>query len=153
MPKVSAEHKQRRREEILEGAQRAFARHGYEGATVARLEVEWGRACDPQRLRDELRRNGADVVGLVHAETSTGVLNPIRELAAVAREHGAKVVSPTAMPDAILASPKARAVAKLEALLEARGPVDIASWEPSYGRLAEAQVRWESAHGTPLPVR
>jgi AcrR family transcriptional regulator len=42
MPKVSSEHKQRRREEILEGAQRAFARHGYEGATVARLEEETG---------------------------------------------------------------------------------------------------------------
>jgi TetR/AcrR family transcriptional regulator, transcriptional repressor of aconitase len=42
MPKVSEEHKQRRRGEILEGAQRAFARHGYEGATVARLEEETG---------------------------------------------------------------------------------------------------------------
>jgi len=40
--KVTDEHKQRRREEILEGAQRAFARHGYEGATVARLEEETG---------------------------------------------------------------------------------------------------------------
>jgi len=42
VPKVTDEHKQRRREEILEGAQRAFARHGYEGATVARLEEETG---------------------------------------------------------------------------------------------------------------
>lgn len=42
MPKVTEEHKQARREEILEGAQRAFARHGYEGATVARLEEETG---------------------------------------------------------------------------------------------------------------
>jgi TetR/AcrR family transcriptional regulator, transcriptional repressor of aconitase len=42
MPKVSEEHKERRREEILEGAQRAFARYGYEGATVARLEEETG---------------------------------------------------------------------------------------------------------------
>ena len=42
MPKVSTEHKQRRREEILAGAQRAFARHGYQGATVARLEEETG---------------------------------------------------------------------------------------------------------------
>src|SRR6185436_17029416 len=49
------------------------------GATVRRIEVAWGRACDPQRLRDELRRDGADVVGLVHAETSTGVRNPIKE--------------------------------------------------------------------------
>lgn len=39
---MTDEHKQRRREEILEGAQRAFARHGYEGATVARLEEETG---------------------------------------------------------------------------------------------------------------
>jgi alanine-glyoxylate transaminase/serine-glyoxylate transaminase/serine-pyruvate transaminase len=59
------------------------------GATVRRVEVEWGRACDPQRLRQELRREGADVVGFVHAETSTGVLNPAAELAGVAREHGA----------------------------------------------------------------
>ena len=42
MPKVSEEHKERRREEILEAAQRVFARHGYEGATVARLEAETG---------------------------------------------------------------------------------------------------------------
>jgi len=42
MPKVSEEHKEARREQILVGAQRAFARHGYEGATVARLEAETG---------------------------------------------------------------------------------------------------------------
>jgi TetR/AcrR family transcriptional regulator, transcriptional repressor of aconitase len=42
VPKVSEEHKQARREQILAGAQRAFARHGYEGATVARLEQETG---------------------------------------------------------------------------------------------------------------
>ena len=39
---MSAEHKEARREQILAGAQRAFARHGYEGATVARLEEETG---------------------------------------------------------------------------------------------------------------
>jgi|SRR5829696_990162 len=42
MPKVSEEHKEQRREQILEAAQRVFARHGYEGATVARLEEEIG---------------------------------------------------------------------------------------------------------------
>ncbi len=42
MPRVSDEHKARRREEILGGAQRCFARYGYEGATVARLEEECG---------------------------------------------------------------------------------------------------------------
>lgn len=62
------------------------------GAEVRRVDVEWGRAVDPQRLRDELRRGGADIIGLVHAETSTGVRNPIKELAAVAREHGALTI-------------------------------------------------------------
>jgi TetR/AcrR family transcriptional regulator, transcriptional repressor of aconitase len=42
MPKVSEEHLQARREEILDGARRTFARHGYEGATVALLEEEIG---------------------------------------------------------------------------------------------------------------
>jgi AcrR family transcriptional regulator len=42
VPKVSQEHREARREQILEGARRCFARHGYEGATVARLEQEIG---------------------------------------------------------------------------------------------------------------
>jgi AcrR family transcriptional regulator len=42
MPKVTEEHKSRRREEILEAAQRVFARHGFEGSTVVRLEEETG---------------------------------------------------------------------------------------------------------------
>jgi alanine-glyoxylate transaminase / serine-glyoxylate transaminase / serine-pyruvate transaminase len=62
------------------------------GARVRRLDVEWGRAVDPQRLKDELMREGADVIGLVHAETSTGVRNPIKELAAIARERGAMTI-------------------------------------------------------------
>ena len=62
------------------------------GSKVRRIDVEWGRSVDPQRLREELKREGADVIGMVHAETSTGVRNPIKELAAVAREHGALTI-------------------------------------------------------------
>ncbi len=29
--------------------------------------------------------------------------------------------------------------------------VSLDSWEPQYGRLAEAQVKWEASHGAPLP--
>ena len=42
MPKVSQEHVAARRAQILDGARRAFARWGYEGATIARLEEETG---------------------------------------------------------------------------------------------------------------
>ncbi|MEO5569133.1 MAG: tRNA (adenosine(37)-N6)-threonylcarbamoyltransferase complex dimerization subunit type 1 TsaB [Gemmatimonadaceae bacterium] len=34
--------------------------------------------------------------------------------------------------------------------IERAGPVDLARWEPAYGRLAEAQVKWEAAHGRAL---
>ncbi|HEY3288163.1 MAG TPA: tRNA (adenosine(37)-N6)-threonylcarbamoyltransferase complex dimerization subunit type 1 TsaB [Gemmatimonadaceae bacterium] len=46
--------------------------------------------------------------------------------------------------------PHARGVARLLAACLTDGPVDLEGWEPSYGRLAEAQVRWEAAHGRPL---
>ena len=42
MPKVTQEHLDARRTQILDGARRAFAEHGYEGATVARLEEATG---------------------------------------------------------------------------------------------------------------
>jgi AcrR family transcriptional regulator len=42
VPKVSREHLEARREQILDGARRAFSDHGYEGATVARLEAATG---------------------------------------------------------------------------------------------------------------
>src|SRR5688572_27780046 len=59
------------------------------GAEVQRLDVEWGRAVDPDAVRRTLRDGSFEVVALVHAETSTGVLNPVREIAAIAREHDA----------------------------------------------------------------
>jgi len=48
-------------------------------------------------------------------------------------------------------APHARGAIALEALVLAAGPADLESWEPVYGRKAEAQTRWEAAHGTPLP--
>jgi alanine-glyoxylate transaminase/serine-glyoxylate transaminase/serine-pyruvate transaminase len=62
------------------------------GASVKRLEVEWGRACDPDGLRKALQASPADVVAMVQAETSTGVLNRIDTLAPIAREHGALTI-------------------------------------------------------------
>jgi AcrR family transcriptional regulator len=42
VPKVTQEHLEARRAQILDGARRAFAEYGYEGATVARLEEATG---------------------------------------------------------------------------------------------------------------
>ncbi len=65
-----------------------------------------------------------------------------------ARERVVRVVGPGQQIDL---HPHARGVAPiLDSVIEAR-PVDLTGWEPDYGRLAEAQVRWEAAHGRPLP--
>jgi tRNA threonylcarbamoyladenosine biosynthesis protein TsaB len=47
--------------------------------------------------------------------------------------------------------PHARGTALLLEEIIAAGPVDLGSWQPLYGRLAEAQVKWEAAHGRALP--
>lgn len=67
-----------------------------------------------------------------------------------ARAHGWTVLGPE---EGHVAWPQARGVARLAGWLAEARPVDARSWEPDYGRLAEAQVKWEAAHGRPLVVR
>jgi tRNA threonylcarbamoyladenosine biosynthesis protein TsaB len=106
---------------------------------------------------DALR--GEFYVGLYHVSANGEILELERarlvkagEVEMLAVEQVAVLVSPSELPGAVQATPKARAVGRMEQLLESSGPVDIGSWEPAYGRLAEAQVKWESTHGRPLPV-
>ncbi len=62
------------------------------GATVTRLDVEWGRACDPAGVAAALAKGPMDIVAVVHAETSTGVVNPVEAIARLATEHGALTI-------------------------------------------------------------
>ena len=63
------------------------------GADVVRLEFEWGQPVDADDLGTILEKHpSAKVVLLTHNETSTGVTNPLRELARVAHEAGRVVV-------------------------------------------------------------
>lgn len=48
-------------------------------------------------------------------------------------------------------APHVAGVARMLDSIVSSGPVDLAAWEPDYGRAAEAQVKWEAAHGRPLP--
>ena len=73
-------------------------------------------------------------------------------LGEVAAEHAARLVGP-ALSDGHVVEPRAGAAALLTNLINATAPADLAGWEPSYGRLAEAQVKWEAAHGRPLVAR
>ncbi|HET8654562.1 MAG TPA: alanine--glyoxylate aminotransferase family protein [Longimicrobiaceae bacterium] len=52
-------------------------------------EVAWGEAHDPAEVERRLRAGGFDAVTVVHSETSTGVLNPLPEIAEAVRAAGA----------------------------------------------------------------
>jgi aspartate aminotransferase-like enzyme len=63
------------------------------GADVVRLEFEWGQPVDPDDLERVLDSHPkAKVLLLTHNETSTGLTNPLRELARVGRDAGRIVV-------------------------------------------------------------
>jgi serine---pyruvate transaminase len=60
------------------------------GAETIHWETEWGLKVDPAELDRRLARHkGVEVVFATASETSTGVVNDVRELAEVARRHGA----------------------------------------------------------------
>jgi aspartate aminotransferase-like enzyme len=62
------------------------------GLQADALEVEWGKPHTPDMLQNALSRGIYDAVTVVHSETSTGVLNPIRELADVTQRAGEVVL-------------------------------------------------------------
>jgi tRNA threonylcarbamoyladenosine biosynthesis protein TsaB len=74
---------------------------------------------------------------------------PASEVDELARRVGARVAGPHRALDL---APHARGVARLAATLARGRPVDLAAWEPTYGRVAEAQARWEREHGRALPA-
>ena len=60
------------------------------GATVHSIEAPWGTSIDPAEVRRMLQQHpGTKLVGVVHAETSTGVWQPMEDIAKIVREHGA----------------------------------------------------------------
>ena len=65
---------------------------GRYGAEVRRLERPWGDVFDPDEIDAALRQKPAKVVALVHAETSTGVLQPMAEIIRLAKEHDVMIL-------------------------------------------------------------
>lgn len=85
---------------------------------------------------------GAD--GRVAAASSTRLI-AVGEIDRVAAEFGAR---PLGAGQRVDARPRASALASVAPELVAEAA--LGSWEPAYGRLAEAQVKWEAAHGRAL---
>ncbi len=62
------------------------------GRQADRVSVPWGEAVDPELVRSALRRKRYEAVTLAHNETSTGVINPLREIAKVVHEESDALV-------------------------------------------------------------
>jgi len=63
------------------------------GATVERVEAaEWGRPVEPDDIVARVRHNPPSMVAIVHADTSTGILQPLEAVGNACRETGALFV-------------------------------------------------------------
>jgi (S)-ureidoglycine---glyoxylate transaminase len=63
------------------------------GAEVVPVRAEWGRAIEPDAIARALAGGRTRLVALIHGETSTGVLQPLPEIARLARAHDALLMA------------------------------------------------------------
>jgi alanine-glyoxylate transaminase/serine-glyoxylate transaminase/serine-pyruvate transaminase len=62
------------------------------GANLVRVDAPWGTSVDPAQVKEALKQCKPKLVAMVHAETSTGVLQPLEEISRLAHEAGALFV-------------------------------------------------------------
>ncbi|MDB6031805.1 MAG: alanine-glyoxylate aminotransferase [Verrucomicrobiales bacterium] len=65
------------------------------GAKVTKVEAPWGRIIEAQAVAEAMKGKKPKVVAVVHAETSTGALTPVEEIAKIAHAAGALFVLDT----------------------------------------------------------
>ncbi|MFP8958292.1 pyridoxal-phosphate-dependent aminotransferase family protein [Natrialbaceae archaeon A-CW3] len=66
------------------------------GGEIVEVDAPWGEPLEPADVSDALAEHDPDVFGFIHAETSTGVVQPnVSELTAAAHDHGALVIADT----------------------------------------------------------
>src|SRR6185312_16888970 len=115
------------------------------GLVVASVERDAGRYCV---VADALRGDqfaavyDVDEAGVVREVESARVL-AATGVEAFARARGARLLAVSASDQATNAQPHAAGAARMRSWIDRAGEVDVAAWQPAYGRLAEAQVKWE----------
>jgi len=137
------------------------------GARVRLVEAPWGEAVGPGAFRDALQRERPRLAAVAHGDPSTGVLQPLPELAALAHEHGALLAADlcsttavvdvrlddwgldacwagsqkglSAYPGLVLASFGERALTR-----HRERTVPVASWERDLAALCAPERRYET---------
>ncbi len=79
------------RKRVLSTVCGAFSQRWHEiaiacGKEADKLEVEWGKAIKPEAVEAALKKGSYDAITVVHNESSTGLMNPLPEIAAVVRK-------------------------------------------------------------------
>lgn len=62
------------------------------GAKLVRIDAPWGKPIEPAQVKAELEKCSPKLVAIVHAETSTGVLQPLEEISKIVHDAGALFV-------------------------------------------------------------
>jgi tRNA threonylcarbamoyladenosine biosynthesis protein TsaB len=114
------------------------------------------RAADPARWMATADAMRGEFFAQCFDVTGDGSVSPAGRLMLIQRETlgthaealGARIIGPG---QAVHALPRATGVLRITEATADDARVSLESWEPVYGRLAEAQVRWEAEHGRPLP--
>lgn len=80
------------KQNVLSCVNGAFSQRWYEvaktnGKQVDRVKVDWGQPITPQLVSEALRRKEYELITLVQNETSTGVQNPVKEIADIVRRE------------------------------------------------------------------
>ena len=66
-----------------------------QGAEITVVETAWGQPIEPERMEAELKKHSYKLTAIVHAETSTGVLQPVDDIARLAKEYGSLMMLDT----------------------------------------------------------
>jgi aspartate aminotransferase-like enzyme len=120
------------------------------GADVTKLDAEWGYAAAADEIRERLRGMAdTKAVLLTHNETSTGVMNPIPELAAAIRDEA---------PDALILVDSVSALGAVPFEMDAWG-VDVVvtgsqkAWmsAPGLAMIAASPRAWEAMQHARMP--
>jgi aspartate aminotransferase-like enzyme len=120
------------------------------GAQVTKLDVEWGEAAEPAAVREALASGGPyRAVLLTHNETSTGVMNPIPELAAAIHD---------AAPDALILVDSVSALGAVPFEMDEWG-IDVVvtgsqkAWmaAPGLAMVAASERAWAAMESAQMP--
>jgi aspartate aminotransferase-like enzyme len=123
---------------------------GVYGANVTKLDVEWGRAADAAAVREALAADPSyTAVLLTHNETSTGVMNPIADLAAAIHD---------AAPDALILVDSVSGLGAVPFEMDAWG-VDLVvtgsqkAWmaAPGLAMIAASPRAWDAMERATMP--